>query len=223
MRISASLGVLVATGLLGRSASQATDYGNTNGSPIGNQPDGSGNGIPGNNGGVPNTLPYPSNTAGSIPGSVPSGVGPVGPVFPGDDSNGLPPSGPVGNPASPGGGSNGPYPSGLPPMDLLAVLPLPVAAPAAPIPTAPAAFPVTFPALALQTMAPMVFLLLDPLAVPFLLVAAPTVAAPTVPIPAASPPTDLLAVLEIFLNLFPGALQATALAMLQVASQVLDL
>lgn len=110
-----------------------------------------------------------------------------------------------------------------PPMDLLAVLPLPVAAPAAPIPTAPAAFPVTFPALALQTMAPMVFLLLDPLAVPFLLVAAPTVAAPTVPIPAASPPTDLLAVLEIFLNLFPGALQATALAMLQVASQVLDL
>ncbi|CAF3493503.1 unnamed protein product [Fusarium graminearum] len=112
MRISASLGVLVATGLLGHSASQATDYGNTNGSPIGNQPDGSGNGIPGNNGGVPNTLPYPSNTAGSIPGSVPSGVGPVGPVFPGDDSNGLPPSGPVGGPASPGGSSSGSYPNG---------------------------------------------------------------------------------------------------------------
>ncbi|KAK6708560.1 hypothetical protein SNK03_009428 [Fusarium graminearum] len=103
-------------------------------------------------------------------------------------------------------------------LDLLAVLPLPVAAPAAPIPTAPAAFPVTFPALAPQAMAPMVFLLLDPLVVLFLLAAAPTV-----PIPAASPPTDLLAVLEIFLNLFPGALQATALAMLQVASQVLDL
>ncbi|OBS19157.1 hypothetical protein FPOA_10880 [Fusarium poae] len=118
MRISASLGVLVASGLLGHSASQATDYSNTNGSPFGNQPDGSGNAIPGNNGGVSNTLPYPSNAVGSIPGSLPSGVGPVGPVFPGDGSNGLPPTGPVGGPenlpgsASPGGGSNGPYPNG---------------------------------------------------------------------------------------------------------------
>ncbi|RGP74225.1 hypothetical protein FSPOR_1920 [Fusarium sporotrichioides] len=118
MRISASLGLLMASGFLGYSASQATDYGNTNGSPIGNQPDSSGNGIPGNNGGLPNTLPYPSNAAGSIPGSLPSGVGPVGPVSPGDGSNGLPPNSPVGGPeklpgsVSPGGGSNGPYPNG---------------------------------------------------------------------------------------------------------------
>lgn len=63
-------------------------------------------------------MPYPSNGGGSVPGSLPSGVGPVGPVFPGGGSNGFPPNGPGGipsnpsGPISPGGGSNGLPPNG---------------------------------------------------------------------------------------------------------------
>ncbi|KAF4337628.1 hypothetical protein FBEOM_8491 [Fusarium beomiforme] len=74
MRIAASLGVFVATGLLGHTAAQATDYGNPNGSPVGSSPGFSGNPIPGDTEGSGNPS-YPSNTAGSVPGSLPSIVG----------------------------------------------------------------------------------------------------------------------------------------------------
>ncbi|SPJ82556.1 uncharacterized protein FTOL_09961 [Fusarium torulosum] len=112
MRITASIGVLVVTGLFGHSASQATDYGNPNGSPLGNSADGSRNNIPGSTSGVPGSLPYPSNSGGSVPGSLPSGVGPVSP---GDGSSGLPPNGPGG---VPGGGPvviPGNFPTNAPP------------------------------------------------------------------------------------------------------------
>ncbi|KAF5027162.1 hypothetical protein F66182_735 [Fusarium sp. NRRL 66182] len=97
MRIAASLGVLVAAGLFGHSASQATDYGNPNGSPVGNPADGSSNTVPGNNDGVPSNLPFPGNPAGTGPGSLPSGAGPISP---GAGSSGLPPNGPGGIPGS---------------------------------------------------------------------------------------------------------------------------
>ncbi|KAM0237341.1 hypothetical protein ACHAPO_004688 [Fusarium lateritium] len=133
MRISASLGVLVASGLLGHSASQATDYSNANGSPSG-QPDGSGNAIPGSNGGVSNTFPYPSTAVGSIPGNLPSSASPgggsngpypngpggipgnlpgnlPGSGFPGDGSNSIPPNGPAGGPGNLPGSIPGSSPS----------------------------------------------------------------------------------------------------------------
>ncbi|RGP71858.1 hypothetical protein FLONG3_6972 [Fusarium longipes] len=114
MRMSASFRFLVAAGLLGHSTSQATDYGNTGGSPISNPPDGSGNIVTGNNGGVPGSLPYPSNAAGSVPGPLPSGVGPVGPVSPGSGSNGLPLNGPGGIPGNLPGHTPGISPSSGP-------------------------------------------------------------------------------------------------------------
>ncbi|KAJ4121965.1 hypothetical protein NW765_004792 [Fusarium oxysporum] len=75
MRIAASLGVLVATSLLGHTAAQETDYGNPNGSPVGSSPGGSSNIIPGNTDGSGNPS-YPSNAAGNVPGSLPSSAGP---------------------------------------------------------------------------------------------------------------------------------------------------
>ncbi|KAJ9426888.1 hypothetical protein QL093DRAFT_2573279 [Fusarium oxysporum] len=94
MRIAASLGVLVATSLLGHTAAQATDYGNPNGSPVGSSPGGSSNIIPGNTDGSGNPS-YPSNAAGNVPGSLPSSAGP-GSTDGGSD--GLPPNGPSGVP-----------------------------------------------------------------------------------------------------------------------------
>ncbi|KAJ4247760.1 hypothetical protein NW762_012968 [Fusarium torreyae] len=109
MRITASLAVLVATGLLGRAGAQVTDYGNPNGSPVGNPPDGSGNSIPGTTGGMPGSLPYPSNAAGTAPGSLPSGAGPISP-----GSGGLPPNGPGGAPGDVPGSLPGNSPSNVP-------------------------------------------------------------------------------------------------------------
>ncbi|KAF4965488.1 hypothetical protein FSARC_6721 [Fusarium sarcochroum] len=109
MRIAASLGVLVATGLLGHVGAQVTDYGNPNGSPVGNPPDGSGNNIPGNTDGMPGSLPYPSNAAGTAPGSLPSGTGPISP-----GSGGLPPNGPGGAPGDVPGSLPGNSPSNVP-------------------------------------------------------------------------------------------------------------
>ncbi|KAF5553785.1 hypothetical protein FMEXI_2219 [Fusarium mexicanum] len=110
MRIAASLGVLVATGLLGHTAAQATDYGNPNGSPVGSSPGGSGNTSPGNTDGSGNPS-YPSSAAGNVPGSLPSSVGP-GSTDGG--SNGLPPNGPSGVPGSIPGGVPGGIPGGVP-------------------------------------------------------------------------------------------------------------
>ncbi|KAF4501965.1 hypothetical protein FAGAP_1824 [Fusarium agapanthi] len=110
MRIAASLGVLVATGLLGHTAAQATDYGNPNGSPVGSSPGGFGNTSPGNTDGSGNPS-YPSSAAGNVPGSLPSSVDP-GSTDGG--SNGLPPNGPSGVPSSIPDSIPGDVPGGVP-------------------------------------------------------------------------------------------------------------
>ncbi|KAF5677312.1 hypothetical protein FHETE_1824 [Fusarium heterosporum] len=96
MRITASIGVLVATGLFGHSASQATDYGNPGGGPVSNPVDGSGTNVPGSTDEVPSSLLYPSTAGGSVPGTLPNDAGPVS----GDGSSDLPPSIPGGVPGN---------------------------------------------------------------------------------------------------------------------------
>ncbi|KAK7416978.1 hypothetical protein QQX98_004890 [Neonectria punicea] len=101
MRISASLGAIVATGLLGHSSAQAADYGSSNG-PNGIPTDATGNVPPFNPNGSPGSVPVPGTVPGSIPGSVPGGGSPGAPgSIPGGISPGVPGGG---SPVVPAGG-----------------------------------------------------------------------------------------------------------------------
>ncbi|KAM5341667.1 hypothetical protein ACJ41O_014698 [Fusarium nematophilum] len=108
MRISASLGVILASGLLGHSGAQGVDYGNPNANPGGNPGDGSGGVPPSNPNGAPGNMPFPTNVPGTAPGSFP---GQADPNNPGTVPGGLPPSIPgVVDPNTPGAA-----PGGIPP------------------------------------------------------------------------------------------------------------
>ncbi|KAH7122887.1 hypothetical protein EDB81DRAFT_731477 [Dactylonectria macrodidyma] len=85
MRVSASLGAIVATGLLGHTSAQAADYGSTGGNPNGFPSDITGNIPPTSSNGSPGTFP-----PGTAPGGAPGGVPPIGPVIP---TGGIPGSG----------------------------------------------------------------------------------------------------------------------------------
>ncbi|KAJ4218415.1 hypothetical protein NW759_008308 [Fusarium solani] len=102
MRISASLGLILASGLLGHSGAQTVDYATApNGSPGGSPGDGSGGIPPGNPNGAPGSAPFPGNAPGS-PGSFPGGHDPN---FPPTAPGGLPPNIPGGAPGTfPGSG-----------------------------------------------------------------------------------------------------------------------
>ncbi|KAJ4313648.1 hypothetical protein N0V84_009307 [Fusarium piperis] len=123
MRISASLGFILASGLLGHSGAQTVDYATaSNGNPGGNPGDGSGSIPPGNPNGAPGSAPFPGNVPGS-PGSFPGGGDPT---FPDTAPGGLPPnipggapgtfpgSGPANAPGSPHGGSSANVPGDIP-------------------------------------------------------------------------------------------------------------
>ncbi|RSL43546.1 hypothetical protein CEP53_011653 [Fusarium sp. AF-6] len=115
MRISASLGLILASGLLGHSGAQTVDYTTgPNGSPGGSPGDGSDGIPPGNPNGAPGSVPFPGNAPGS-PGSFPGGHDPN---FPPTAPGGLPPNIPGGAPGTfPGSGPGnapGSFPSGSP-------------------------------------------------------------------------------------------------------------
>ncbi|KAF4980379.1 hypothetical protein FZEAL_3609 [Fusarium zealandicum] len=107
MRISASLGVFVASGLLGHSSAQAVDYGNPTGSSSGNPGDGYGSIPPGNPDGAPGSMPFPSSVPGTAPGSFPGGIDPN---TPGNFPGGVSPDGPGGAPGTLPGTSPGNVP-----------------------------------------------------------------------------------------------------------------